>query len=586
MFGLNNKSINECVEEYAELCIAQSYFSETVVNFHVDVEKGNIVIRFSNLSLPDVEKYLMHMGNNLIKRHFGYIEDADKTFYRDSFPFGLSEGELVCDENDEPKELIVPITPEVALNLNRLVISEIHRNVESRMLVNLKEEGKSQEKAVEILKQIRLMPVDKSLPYGCRIRINDSSLVDDYIENFEYLMYKRHGQSRDLKFYKFSKKDKSELSFINMDNSAFIDGVKKGMIKKIARDFRTSGIIEEPKIENLKDAIAKLIFECTGKVVKGFDIVQHTERDDNFSLVPLVKLNGQTRFLSREDKVRFNLECKKNGLGDNVLTDIYIKDKGKVPTFSREGLFALVPKLMKFPIGYNETSKRFEYTVNLGLQQCKSREHYDLKDDLYRILFKFYKDGYLDKKGLLKANSYISSCILDSGFGLDGYDMPELVEFVDKKIKELLSANRAIPQAANSSSFLGVSHAMIGSKSSLSSGNSDSSSRSVSPMPRNSSDSSLSSGPSSMPFFGANCVDDLATAGTSASVAHKRSDALPPLDEMSGEYGKCSGVEVVSKDPSSQQEPHGLHNEKTSTELKAPKLTAVVKEAQENCSIS
>ncbi|APR98386.1 hypothetical protein [Wolbachia endosymbiont of Folsomia candida] len=370
MLSYNNKlisefvEINKFVEEHAALCIAQSYFSGTVVNFHVDVKKGNIVIPFSNLSFSDVEKYLMHMGNNLIKRHFGYIDDADKTFYRDCFPFGLSEGELVCDENDEPKELIVPITHEVALNLNRLVISEIHRNVESRMLVNLKKEGKSQEKALEILKKVQLMPVDKSLPYGCRIRINDSSLVDDYIKNFEYLMYERHGQNRNLKFYKLSK-DKTELSFINMDNSAFIDGVKKGMIKEIARDFRTPGKVES-KIENFKNAIAGFIYESTEKVVCGFDIIKYTENDSDFFLVPLVKLDGQTRFLSNEDKIRFNKECERNGLGSNVLADTYIKDVGKRPTFLREGLIPLVPKIMKSSIGYNETSKRFEYAINLG----------------------------------------------------------------------------------------------------------------------------------------------------------------------------------------------------------------------------
>ncbi|WP_341808147.1 hypothetical protein [Wolbachia endosymbiont (group E) of Neria commutata] len=586
-----------------------NYYSDRVsTNF--TVKNGQIVCSFDEN--PDIESYIQEVKSEMIGLFLGNEKLASRLFDLGSFPFSSGGASYIHDKDGRVKALKFDVTPRVEQNCKLLFAMAFIKSVNNEMRGKFEKNPKAtenQKDAVYAFVQSITVgrvggPINDLYSIGLVGDESADPLMSRALKTIYLEILETELGNCDLDSSEFFELNDNVLSIKDVTEVRVVNKIAKHTAERVTLNFTQQGD-GNSKVKNITDVFRREVFQLTtvngknGILIDGYDSDVFIDKDtrdagNDFALILKIEVSDiEVRDIAREEADRINAAFRKKGF-DDILFDVRGKTEKTQFTKSQEPVYGisnkqfalLIPELMQLPIAYNEASKCFEYAISLG-NLCKSRKHYDLKNDLHRILLpKFYKDGYLDKETLLEANNYMLQCLLKSGFGLDGYDKPELVEFVNKKIKELLSANRAIPQATNSSSSLGVSRAMGGSRGSLSSSNSDSSSRSVSPMPRNHSDSSLSSGLPSMPFFGANCVDDLATPATSASVAHKRSGVIPPLDEMSGEYGKCSSVEVVSKDPSSQRKSHGSLNEKSvkpNSKTTEPKVT---KQKEKGCTIS
>lgn len=571
---------------------------------HSDVINTNFAVKGKQIVLSvegnfDLDKYIQDVNVEVVERSI-----AGKFFNTKFFPLSTNGVECVYNEDGTVREFRFNITPEVVHNLKLYFASSFQKSIGDEIQVKfIKAPDKLRGIIIEFLRCIKVGRMGGGINDLYSIELNDvesadaqmnKTLKDIYVEMFSTHLKKCGLKPSD--FFQLVDSDLKPLNFLQLvDNRLYIKhvtdiGVVNNVTKYITGCIAGSVIAVDnnsSKAKNIRDVIRSRIFKCTttdeekGVLIHGYDndffvdeskvMGENKVKDGSIAaLIPLVKVNDQSKPepLSTEEADRINKAFRKEGFG-NILIDIRGQTKTTQPTDSEEPVseeplygipnmkFALlIPELRQSPIAYNEASKCFEYAVNLG-NLFKSREHSNLSDDLGRILLpKFYKDGYLDKPGLSKASNYIWQCLSKSKFGVEGYDMPELVEFVNQKIKEWRiieehqDKNIVIPKDENiviskaagfrpSSLAVPSGSKVGGSRGSLSSGNSDSSSRSVSPMPRNSSDSSLSSGLPSMPFFGANCVDDLATAGTSAPV--QMPTVMEASIETSQEVGKSSG---------------------------------------------
>lgn len=538
------------------------------VDTNLLAEDSSIVVKFKG-SLAFAEEYCKFMAERIrngCQEYFPIEGNGSAVFDFNLFPFTLyseydnehvfRKGKWEPSDEEGMVKFVVPASTGVISNLkSHFIISRLQR-VSGKMIRELVYNEYSREEAEECVKE-SVEVVKGSSKYPFSVRFDDEGFMENFIEK-----YKEGFEWKDNDF-----SDRWKVDGLSMHAEDLkLEDINKSTRKTqevIGYFFKTPSS-DNQRVRRYKDAISDLVLQLTGIPIASYSRDVYVNQDkvnngEHFAFTPEVRENGVgKRYLNIEEVNRIN-----DAFGYNLLNDVEgqtsnTSNQGNgVYAFSNKQIALLIPEIIESSV-IAKTDNGYGLVVNPNLQHRKSRKHSDLGDDLGRILLpKFYKDGYLDKPGLSKASNYIWQCLSESEFGLDGYDMPELAEFVNQKIKEWRTIeehqdqNIVIPKDENiviskaagfrpSSLAVPSGSKVGGSRSSLSSGNSDSSSRSVSPMPRNSSDSSLSSGLPSMPFFGASCVDDLATAGISAPV--QMPTVMEASIETSGKYGQSSQI--------------------------------------------
>lgn len=481
--------MSDFVKELINLSTLSTYYADDL-NINLAVEGGKIVGLFERN--VDIEKYIKVVKNGIIARHCGNKERvANKFFNLDSFPFKVDVERDVRDKNGRVQELVIGVDDRTILNFKVLAAMEFQEAVDgSIMSLEKRDEQKTEEEVNAYVRNtVMLNKTDKSdylyyisfnnkyleevakekIKKDCQISEKEfeelfgegRALRTDFVDIVEAVCkkfkevyvaaYESRAKLCSLNGSVLYEEQDNKLYIKDITNISVVKSISQYVAGRIALDFRTPGK-KDSKVENCKNVLSDLIFESQAKFNKfpcridGYDYDAFTDEKKkmggyHFALMPKIQVSDmEVRDITKEEADRINAAFRKKGFGD-----ILIEIKGKIEktefTDSEEQVYGITNKelgrlileLMKSPIGYNE-SGRFEYAINLG-NLYKSREHFHLKEDLLRII----PYNFMVYDRLLK-------CLSKSGFGLDGYDVPELVQFVDKKFVEKKMEERGIPE--------------------------------------------------------------------------------------------------------------------------------------------
>ncbi|WP_341812193.1 hypothetical protein [Wolbachia endosymbiont (group A) of Conops quadrifasciatus] len=162
------------------------------------------------------------------------------------------------------------------------------------------------------------------------------------------------------------------MLYVKNVNDKVIKSVTEYVKGRVALDFRTPGK-EDSKVENFKDVLSSLMSKWVRKSINAYDYDIFTDEKkmqngDSFVLITLIEMDdGQFETLSSRDA------SKINGVFNTFISDIkgktanpqYTNCKESVYAFSNKQIALLLPKIMEFPIAYNEINGRFEFAVDL-----------------------------------------------------------------------------------------------------------------------------------------------------------------------------------------------------------------------------
>jgi hypothetical protein len=345
------------------------YFDDIYTNF--TVEGKRIVGSF--VSSTDIKEYSQKIKEEIIKRHYGTEEVADKYYNLNYFPFVLSDKRK--NHTDLEVELAGSINSEVIRNLKIHFTREFMIKVNTKVAVNLEERGlMTVEEGYECVKgSVQLERTDRSSPYLYCISFGDRYCKEKgypsrFLEIFKNIYVTAFDEKLEecgLESSDFYESRDNKLYIKNITDIDVIEGIAEHLRERIALDFKTPGT-EDSKVENFKDILSNLIFKWTGKSISAYECI---ERGDSFFLIPLTKMYGdQLETLKRGDMYRANVKHKnflRDIKGEAADPDI-VNCETPVYAISNKKIAEVLPEIMQSPIAYNGRTGHFEFVADLG----------------------------------------------------------------------------------------------------------------------------------------------------------------------------------------------------------------------------
>jgi|GEM_PF-7127191 len=353
------------------------------INTNFTVEGNKIIGLFAyNVN---VARYLQRVGEEIIKQQYLSREVANEHYNLDCFPFVLNSEKKEYSGNVK-KVKLADCDDKVIRNLKIHFANEFKKAVVFKMALLVAEAVQiTKEEAREwIGETAKIGAIDESNPlrkhYLYCIAFDGKYLEEQgcspavfkllrkiYIKEFDSRLEECGLKKAD--FYE----DKDGVLYIKNVGGKVIENVAKYVKKEVAFDFRTPGT-KDSKVENFKDVLSSLISKQVEKSIDFYDYDVFTDEEEikngnNFVLIPLTKTcDGQLESLKPKDMYKINAEYR------NLVSDIRGKTakphvanyKNPVYGFSNGKIAEMLPKVMEFPIAYNERTGHFEFAADLG----------------------------------------------------------------------------------------------------------------------------------------------------------------------------------------------------------------------------